>query len=176
MGLEDPVGVEDADGVLGEVVDRVRDPARLVARGAAGVPVVVPAAVGELAAEVLRPPYRRGHRAHDEEDDRVGRIPEGLGIEVDSVRLNPSGLHDSRDSGSPYNDTGVQRRTREGVKRPTRPSACNAGLGGDRASFQPFSPAALRIEVRSSALTDHVVRASGCRRTPYSAATARTIC
>jgi hypothetical protein len=26
------------------------------------------------------------------------------------------------------NDTGVQRRTREGAKRPTRPSDCNAGL------------------------------------------------
>ena len=28
------------------------------------------------------------------------------------------------------NDTGVQRRTREGAQRPTRPSVCNAGLGG----------------------------------------------
>src|SRR5689334_4073850 len=29
----------------------------------------------------------------------------------------------------PANDTGAQRRTREGAKRPTRPSVCNAGLG-----------------------------------------------
>src|SRR5450432_1684706 len=28
------------------------------------------------------------------------------------------------------NDTGVQRRTLEGAQRPTRPSDCNAGLGG----------------------------------------------
>jgi hypothetical protein len=30
----------------------------------------------------------------------------------------------------PANDTGVQRRTREGAQRPTRPSDCNAGLAG----------------------------------------------
>ena len=28
------------------------------------------------------------------------------------------------------NDTGIQRRTHEGAKRPRRPADCNAGLGG----------------------------------------------
>ena len=80
--------------------------ARHVADGAAGVPVVIPdhvlAEVGELAAEVLGPPHCRSHRAHDEENGRAGRIPEGLRIEVDSVRRNPFDFHSVKKSDLPY--------------------------------------------------------------------------
>ena len=37
----------------------------------------------------------------------------------------------------PSNDTAVQRRAREGAKRPTRPSVCNGGL--DRAYLERLS-------------------------------------
>src|SRR2546426_1237156 len=100
MGEVDTVGVEDADGVVREILDGVLYLAGRVADGAAGVPVVipddVPAAVGELAAEVLGPPHRRSHRAHDEENGRVRRVSEVLRIEVDSVRLNLLDFHSSK--------------------------------------------------------------------------------
>src|SRR5215218_6372072 len=100
MGASDSVCVEDADRVVREVLDGVFYLTWHVADGATGVPVVipnhVPAEVGELAAEVLGPPHCRSHRPHDEENGWVGRIPEGLRIEVDSVRLNPFDFHSTK--------------------------------------------------------------------------------
>src|ERR671911_355099 len=100
MGAVDPVCVEDAYPVVREILDGVFYLPWHVADRLAGVPVVipkhVPAAVGELAAEVLGPPYCRSHCAHDEENGRIGRIPEGLRIEADSVRLDSFVFHSAK--------------------------------------------------------------------------------
>jgi hypothetical protein len=44
-----------------------------------------PPAVGEHRAEALLPPEHRPADSHDEENRGVGRIPEGLGAELDPV-------------------------------------------------------------------------------------------
>jgi hypothetical protein len=97
VGSRDLVGVEHAGGVGHQVGAAVSGAPRLVGDGPARVAVVVadhePVPVGQHPAEALLPPEHRGADAHDEQDRRVGRVPEGLGTQLDLVGLDHSLSH-----------------------------------------------------------------------------------
>src|ERR687894_1816049 len=89
MGSLQAQGVEQADGVLCQVAQRIVRGPRLVADRSAGVAVVVaddePGAGHQSLAEPPLPPVHRGCPSHDEQDGGVGYVAERLGAEVDPV-------------------------------------------------------------------------------------------
>jgi hypothetical protein len=97
----DPVSVEHARSVGGEVRARVAGAAGRIGDRSAGVAVVVadhePPALGEHPAEALLPPEHRAAEAHDQEDRRIRPVAEGLGAELDAVRLDHA-LHHAHPS------------------------------------------------------------------------------
>src|SRR5215218_7990523 len=99
MGALQAEGIEQADGVLGQVAQGVGRSTRLVADRSAGVAVVVaddePGSGRETLAEALLPPVHRGCPSHDEEGGGVGPIAEGLDAEVDPISPDDPlvGLH-----------------------------------------------------------------------------------
>jgi hypothetical protein len=72
--------------------------------------------------------------------DSLGRDPILLSRCCGSFGLRSIPSASSSDPAGPPNDTGVQRRAREGAQRPTRPSDCDGGLAGivDAPKCGPF--------------------------------------
>src|SRR5215208_2949296 len=79
MGALQAEGIEQADGVLGQVAQGVGRSTRLVADRSASVAVVVandePRSGRETLAEALLPPVHRGCPSHDEEDGGAALSP-----------------------------------------------------------------------------------------------------
>src|SRR5215212_2199408 len=90
MGALQAEGIEQADGVLGQVAQGIGRSTRLVADRSAGVAVVVAddeAGAGHQSlAEPVLPPVHRGCPSHDEEDRGIGGISEGFDAYVHPVR------------------------------------------------------------------------------------------
>ena len=131
------MGIEHADRVCGQVVERVGRIPRHDRRRATGVALVVAddvtTATGQLFAERRGPPEHRRPAAHDQEHGGMRRIAEGLGGDVEPLRVDDAFAHGSL---RPFDQHGLPAgvATRGGGERdePLGPHGRTALIQGSR--------------------------------------------